>query len=115
DVRHGARPRGFGVNIERIGIVGAGQMGTGIAQVAAQAGFRVLLHDNSAAALANSMATLDKALERLEVRDKIAAEDRRAALARVQFVHQAEALEASDLVLEAASEVEATKIELFQR
>ncbi len=103
------------MDIHTIGIVGAGQMGAGIAQVAAQAGCEVLLHDVSPQAIARGMDHLRTDLERLVGRGKLAATERERILARVRPAPTLEDLRAADLVIEAATEDETVKIELFRR
>ena len=61
---------GMSMEIRKVGVVGAGTMGSGIAQVAAQSGFDVVLVDISSAALAKGLATIDKSLERLVAKGK---------------------------------------------
>ena len=103
------------MDIRTFGIVGAGQMGVGIAQVAAQAGFDVLLHDALPQAIARGTEHLRTDLERLVGRGKLAAAERDKILARVRVAPELEELRAADLVIEAATEDEALKIELFRR
>ena len=71
------------MEIRRIGIVGAGTMGSGIAQVAAQSGFDVVLVDVSAAALAKGLGTIAKSLERLVGKGKLTGDESVATLARL--------------------------------
>src|SRR5690606_9935186 len=94
-----------------IGIVGAGAMGTGIAQVAAMAGHPVKLYDTSPEALERSRSGLEKILSRLEEKGKLA----RAAevLARMQFTDQLSDLSDCRLVIEAVVEKLEVKKSLF--
>ncbi len=87
-----------------IGIVGAGTMGHGIAQVAAQSGFDVILVDAAPAALERGVTQVGKGYERLVSKGKMAAEDRDRALARIRPEPRLAALEAADLVVEAVVE-----------
>ncbi len=90
--------------IERIGVVGAGTMGHGIAQVAAQAGYQVTLVDAAPAALERGMAQIGKGLSRLVDKGKLAAADRDAALGRIAAAGDLGALAAVDLAVEAVVE-----------
>ncbi|SAL71481.1 3-hydroxybutyryl-CoA dehydrogenase [Caballeronia peredens] len=92
------------MNIQTVGIVGAGTMGNGIAQVAAVAGFKVVLIDVTDAALAKGIATLTGSLERLVSKDKLAAPARDAALTRIETSTDYARLSAADIVIEAATE-----------
>ena len=102
------------MEIGRIGVIGAGQMGTGIAQVMAQAGFEVRLYDVSGEALEAAHATIAAALERLVSRGRMEADARDAALARIRPVDDLSAIGATDLVIEAATENEGVKISIFE-
>ncbi|SAK55724.1 3-hydroxybutyryl-CoA dehydrogenase [Caballeronia calidae] len=92
------------MNIQTVGIVGAGTMGNGIAQVAAVAGFKVVLIDVTDAALAKGIKTLTGSLERLVSKDKLAASARDAALTRIETSTDYARLTAADIVIEAATE-----------
>ena len=99
--------------IKSIGIIGAGQMGNGIAHVSALAGLDVILTDVSAGQIDRAFMTIESNLGRQVARDKISAGDKAAALARLQRGEGLEALKGADLVIEAASENEAIKREIF--
>jgi 3-hydroxybutyryl-CoA dehydrogenase len=101
--------------INKIGVVGAGTMGNGIAQVFAQAGFDVRLVDASAPALERARATIEKSLARFVEKDKLAASERDAALSRLETTTNVEALADSDYVVEAIFEDPRVKGELFAR
>lgn len=101
--------------IKTIGVIGAGQMGNGIAQVAAVAGFDVQLNDLSDQALDRARASIEKSLEKLVSRDKITAEARDEALARIVTTSSLESLSSSDLVVEAIVENEQIKFDLFKK
>jgi 3-hydroxybutyryl-CoA dehydrogenase len=92
------------MKIQTVGIVGAGTMGNGIAQVAAVAGFEVVLIDVTDAALAKGVATLTGSLERLVSKDKLDAATRDAALGRIETSTDYGRLAAADIVIEAATE-----------
>ncbi|MES1244678.1 MAG: 3-hydroxybutyryl-CoA dehydrogenase [Acidobacteriota bacterium] len=91
-------------SIQTIGVIGAGTMGHGIAQVAAQSGFDVLLVDVAPEALQRGMTQIGKGFERLVSKGKMAAEDRDAALARVAAHGRLAVLDQADLVVEAVVE-----------
>jgi 3-hydroxybutyryl-CoA dehydrogenase len=91
-------------SIRRIGVVGAGTMGHGIAQVAAQSGYEVVLVDAAPEALERGRAGIAKGFERLVSKGKLAAEERDQALARVSTGGDLSALETADLVVEAVVE-----------
>src|SRR2546423_10257836 len=88
--------------IESIGIVGAGTMGNGIAQVCAAAGLPVVMTDISDAALARGMSVVANSLERLVNKQKMTDADRQAALARITTSTDTAKFSTCDLVIEAA-------------
>lgn len=90
--------------METIGIVGAGQMGTGIAQVCAAAGLDVVLNDVDANALQRGMERLEAGYERLISKGKLTAADADQAMGRVKTAPELSALGACDVVIEAATE-----------
>jgi 3-hydroxybutyryl-CoA dehydrogenase len=99
--------------IEKIGVIGAGQMGNGIAHVLAVAGFAVVLLDVGEAQLAKAVATIAHNLERLVGKGKMADADKDAALARISTTTDYADLARCDLVIEAATENEAVKKQIF--
>ncbi len=101
--------------IQTIGIVGAGTMGNGIAQACATKGFKVVMVDISEAAVAKGLATVSASLDRLIKKEKIAAEDKAAALALITGSTAYEDLTRAQLVIEAATENEALKIKILQQ
>jgi 3-hydroxybutyryl-CoA dehydrogenase len=101
------------MDIETVGVVGAGQMGTGIAQVMAVAGYRVRLHDQDAGAMERARTAIAAGLGRQVERGRLAAEDRDAALGRLTLEGDLAALGPSDLIVEAATEREAVKRAIF--
>ncbi|WP_291336629.1 3-hydroxybutyryl-CoA dehydrogenase [Albidovulum sp.] len=101
------------MEITSVGIVGAGQMGNGIAHVFALAGYDVLLTDVSHEALDKALALIDRNLERQASRGKITAEDRTAALGRIATTQRLADLGNCDLIIEAATEREAVKQAIF--
>ena len=100
---------------QTIGVIGAGTMGNGIAQVCAMAGLDVTLVDVSDAAVARGLATLGNSLERLVKKDKLTAAASAAALARVRGTTDYAALAGADLVIEAATENLALKLRILQQ
>lgn len=102
------------MDIQTIGIVGAGQMGNGIAHVMALAGYEVLLNDVSADALAKAMKIVTGNLDRQVSREKISAADRDAAVARITTTQTLSDLGQTDLVIEAATERETVKQAIFE-
>ncbi|WP_315761795.1 3-hydroxyacyl-CoA dehydrogenase NAD-binding domain-containing protein [Sphingomonas sp. Y38-1Y] len=100
--------------MKTIGVIGAGQMGAGIAQVSAQAGYRVLLSDVDKARAETGKAGIAKLLSRAVDKEKISADDRDAALARIEPVDSVEAMGPCDLVIEAATEREPIKRQIFE-
>ena len=99
--------------IETVGVVGAGQMGNGIAHVFALAGYRVLLNDISEASLAKAIETVDRNLERQVSRGKITAEEKAGALGRIDTTLTLADLGQTDLIIEAATEKETVKQQIF--
>jgi 3-hydroxybutyryl-CoA dehydrogenase len=97
-----------------MGVVGAGQMGNGIAQVAAVSGLKVVMVDVSQEAVERGLGTIKDSLGRLLKKEKITAEARDAALAAITTATTTEALAECDLVVEAATENEAIKKRIFQ-
>ena len=100
-------------SITRIGVIGGGQMGNGIAHVCALAGLPVVLLDVKAEALTKAMATMARNMERQVNRSIISSDDRDAALARVTTSTDYDALGDADLVIEAATEKEDVKRQIF--
>jgi len=99
--------------MERIGIIGAGQMGAGIAQVAAQAGMEVLLVDAIAGVADKGRGKIGAALEKLVQKGKLQAGERDQALGRIRTAADLGAFESCDLVVEAATENQDLKKKLF--
>ena len=100
--------------IEQIGIVGAGTMGNGIAQVCAAAGLPVVMTDISDAALARGMSVVANSLERLVNKQKMTDADRQAALARITTSTDTAKFSTCDLVIEAATENEELKVKILK-
>ena len=102
------------MDIKSIGVIGAGQMGNGIAHVMALAGYDVMLNDISQDSLNNAVALIGKNLERQVSRDKITAEAKADALARIKTTLQLPELGQTDLIIEAATERETVKAAIFE-
>ncbi len=102
------------MDIKTVGVVGAGQMGNGIAHVMALAGYDVLVNDISEDALSAALSRIDKNLERQVSRDLITEEDRAAALKRISTTTRLPDLARADLVIESATERETVKQAIFE-
>ena len=101
------------VSIETVGIIGAGQMGSGIAQVSAQAGLSVRLHDVSADRIAAGLATINGNLARLVTKGTMTEAERQAILGRISSAADYSDFNECDLVIEAATENEEIKRKIF--
>jgi 3-hydroxybutyryl-CoA dehydrogenase len=101
--------------INTIGVIGAGTMGNGIAQVFAQAGLDVVLVDASAPALQRAQATIEKSLGRFVEKGTLSSSDRDAALGHLTTTSDLDALVRTEYVVEAIFEDEAAKTALFAR
>ncbi|MEI6573771.1 MAG: 3-hydroxybutyryl-CoA dehydrogenase [Alphaproteobacteria bacterium] len=101
------------VSIETVGIIGAGQMGSGIAQVSAQAGLSVRLHDVNADRIAGGLATINGNFARLVTKGTMTEAERQAALARISAAADYSDFSECDLVIEAATENEEVKRKIF--
>ena len=102
------------MDIKSIGIVGAGQMGNGIAHVMALAEYDVILNDVSSDALSAAIASIQSNLDRQVSRQKITEAEKTAALARIRTTQELAQLGSSDLVIEAATERETVKQAIFE-
>jgi 3-hydroxybutyryl-CoA dehydrogenase len=100
-------------DIHRVGVIGAGQMGSGIAHVCALAGFEVALNDISEERVRGGIATINGNMARQVARKAIAESDRQAALARIRGASKLEELAECDLVIETAVEKEDVKRKIF--
>ena len=99
--------------IQTVGVVGAGAMGSGIAQVFAQAGFDVLLHDVASAALERALVTITSSLAKAVAKGTLAADARDAALSRIVTVRSMDGLASADYIVEAAAENPSVKRSIF--
>ena len=100
--------------IRTVGVIGAGQMGNGIAHVSALAGYDVVLTDVSEAALAKGLAAIEANMTRQVARQVITPDDLKAALKRIRPSADIKAHAASDLVIEAATEKRELKEQIFR-
>ena len=101
--------------IERVGVLGAGQMGGGIAQVSAQAGFEVVLCEVDEAALGRGLEAIEHQLERAVTRGRLGEDEARAARERIRGTTAYEDLEDRDLVIEAVTESLEVKLKAWRR
>ncbi|GAA4216325.1 3-hydroxybutyryl-CoA dehydrogenase [Sagittula marina] len=102
------------MEIKSVGVVGAGQMGNGIAHVMALSGYNVRLNDVRQEALDDALALITKNLDRQVSREKISQTDRDGALGRISTTMDMAAIGDSDLVIEAATEREEVKHKIFE-
>lgn len=101
-------------NIKTIGVIGAGQMGNGIAQVAAFHGFSVVMFDISSASLEKGRATISASLDRLLKKNSITEEQKTQTLARISLTQTMTDLKDVDCVIEAATENIDLKLKIFK-
>jgi 3-hydroxybutyryl-CoA dehydrogenase len=102
-------------DIKSIGVIGAGQLGSGIAQVASLAGYEVRLADIDAKALDNAVANINKNLERQVARGKLTEDEKNAALKRIHTGTDFKPVGQCNVVVEAATEREELKREIFTK
>jgi 3-hydroxybutyryl-CoA dehydrogenase len=100
--------------IEIVGVIGAGTMGNGIAQICAAAGLQVVMTDISDAAVQRGLSTVGSSLDRLVKKEKMSAADREAALGRIIGTTDKTKLANCDLVIEAATENEELKLKILR-
>ena len=101
--------------IRTVGIVGTGQMGGGIGQVAAQAGFSVLLYDVTQEIVERALKNIQKNLVRLTDRGKLSLDEQRAILGRLSGTPALEDLGVADVIIEAAPEEYSIKENIFRK
>lgn len=102
------------MQVKTFGVIGAGQMGNGIVQVAASSGLDVIMYDISQEAIDRGMATITKNLDRQVSKEKITAAEKDAVIARIKTAIELEALKEADFVVEAAVEREDLKFKIFK-
>ena len=100
--------------IKTVGVIGAGQMGSGIAHVAALAGYDVVLNDLKKEAFEAGLASIDRFMSRQVAKGTIKEAEQKAALERIVYGPSLDALAGCDLVIEAATEEESLKRRIFQ-
>ncbi len=103
------------MNIKKVGVVGAGTMGRGIAHLAASSGFEVMLYDLSQEILDNAVASLSKLMDSRIERGKMTAEEKEQILSRINLKTDLNAMAEADVVIEAVVEKLDVKKEVFQR
>ena len=103
------------MEVKTFGVIGAGQMGNGIAQVAAAAGLNVIMNDIKQDFLDRGMQVIDSSLGRLLKKEKITKEDKDAILGRINPTLKIEDMAQADFVVEAATENLDLKISIFQK
>ena len=101
------------MKVTTVGVIGAGQMGNGIAHVMAMAGYQVQVHDIDQEVLDASLGLIEKNMYRQVKNGKITEDDHTAALKRIQITTDIISLGQSDLIIEAATENERTKQKIF--
>ena len=99
--------------MKKIGVIGAGTMGTGIAHVSALSGFDVTLVDIEQNLLEHSLTSIKKSLKRQVDKGKISQEEMNTALGRIQTITEMKSLSSEDIVIEAATENKEVKISIF--
>jgi 3-hydroxybutyryl-CoA dehydrogenase len=107
------RTNAMQLDIHKVGVIGAGQMGNGIAHVCALSGFSVLLNDIALDRVKSSLATINGNMARQVGKNLISEEDRKAALGRITPAEKLDALADCDLVIETAAEKENVKVKIF--
>ena len=103
------------MSVSAIGVIGAGQMGNGIAHVMALAGYNVFLNDISQDSLDKAMGVINRNLDRQVSREKITTEEKAEALGRIRSTLELSELGQTDLVIEAATENEVLKNKIFEQ
>lgn len=103
------------MEIKTIGVIGAGQMGNGIAQVSAAAGFKVIMNDISQEFCQRGLDTITNSLGRLVKKEKISADEQEAILDRIQLSTDIADMAGADFVVEAATEKVDLKLDIFRK
>ncbi len=103
------------MEVKQVAVIGAGTMGNGIAQVFAASGYDVILIDIKQEFIDRGMATIQKNLGRMKDKDKISEEDVKSALSRIKTSTDMNDVKATQLVVEAATENEGLKLDIFRK
>ena len=102
------------MEIKTIGIVGAGQMGSGIAQVAATSNFHVIMSDINEALVERGKSNISKSLDRMVQKEKIVLSQRRDIMARIEGTTDIGKIKGADFIIEAATENQGLKLSIFK-
>src|SRR5512143_4367553 len=103
------------MEVKTFGVVGAGQMGSGIAQVAAMSGLQVIMNDIKDEFVERGLKNITKILSKNVEKGKMSAEDKDGTLSRLKLSTSLEDMAAADFVVEAASENESIKFGIFRQ
>ena len=103
------------MSIKIVGVIGAGTMGNGIAQVCAGAGLKVIMQDITEAQVQLGLETIAGSMDRLIKKEKISEADKQNALSNITTATTLEALAEADIIIEAATENESLKLQIFQQ
>jgi len=101
------------MNVKTMGIIGAGQMGSGIVQVAAANGLNVIMNDISTEFVDKGFATIDNSLSRMVKKEKMSPEEKKAAISRIKGSTDLSDMKEVDFLVEAATENEQLKLKIF--
>ena len=101
------------MTIKTIGVVGAGQMGSGIAQISATSNFHVIMSDISEALVKGGISNISKSLDRMVQKDKITPSQKKDAMARIEGTVDMGTMRGADFIIEAATENEGLKLGIF--
>ena len=101
------------MEIKTLGVVGAGQMGSGISQVAAVSGLSVIMHDIKDEFVERGFSVIEKSLGRMVKKEKISEQDKKDILGRIEVSTSLEDMTKADFVVEAATEKESLKLQIF--
>lgn len=101
------------MNVKTMGVIGAGQMGSGIVQVAAVNGLNVIMNDISTEFVDKGFATIDNSLSRMVKKEKMSPEEKKAAISRIKGSTDLSDMKEVDFLVEAATENEQLKLKIF--
>lgn len=101
------------MNIETMGVIGAGQMGSGIVQIAAANGLNVVMNDISTEFIDKGFATIDNSLSRMVKKEKMSLEEKKATISRIKGSTDLSDMKEVDFLVEAATENEQLKLKIF--